>query len=104
MIEKQAGLISLAFPAINEHYDCKSQNEVVDAINDFIGGEPYELMKARQSLKITNNKMQIVVSSRYIELTLKCVLCPVTVNFPYLTKSYRTMVLYAFSKEVSRNA
>ncbi len=44
-IEKQAGLISLAFPAINEHYDCKSQSEVVDAINDFIGDEPYELIE-----------------------------------------------------------
>ncbi len=46
-IEKQAGLISLVFPVINEHYECKSQSEVVDAINDFIGDEPYELIEGR---------------------------------------------------------
>ena len=34
----------------------------------------------------------------------ECALCPVTVNYLYLTKAYRMMFLYTFFMGVSRNA
>lgn len=44
-IDIHADIIHLAFPSIGEYYDCKYPNEVTDAIKDFIGDEPYELIE-----------------------------------------------------------
>ncbi len=38
-------LIVLTFPSIGECYDCKRKSDVIPAIEDHIGDEPYELIQ-----------------------------------------------------------
>ncbi len=44
-IDRNPESVSLEFPSIGRYYNCKYPGEVFDAIRDFIGNQPYELIE-----------------------------------------------------------